>query len=67
MVCLGIVFSFYVAIPYSVPQYVFSTLITFVVAEVLEHVNLKLLSRAMYSKHSKGTYNGGLFQQKLEL
>uniref|UniRef100_K4CKA4 Uncharacterized protein n=1 Tax=Solanum lycopersicum TaxID=4081 RepID=K4CKA4_SOLLC len=29
-------------------------------AEVLEDVNHKLLSQAMSSKHSKGTYNGGL-------
>ena len=36
LVCLGIVLSFHVVIPYSVPQYVCSALITFVAAEVLE-------------------------------
>lgn len=60
LVCLGIVLSFHVVIPYSVPQYVFSALITFVAAEVLEGVNLNLLSRVMSSRLSKGTYNGGL-------
>ncbi|KAK4738701.1 hypothetical protein R3W88_002398 [Solanum pinnatisectum] len=60
LVCLGIVLSFHVVIPYSVPQYVCSALITFVAAEVLEGVNLNLLSRAMSSRLSKGTYNGGL-------
>ena len=58
--CLVIVFSFYVTIPYSVPQYVCSALITFLVVEVLEDVNLKLLSQAISSQHSKGTYNCGL-------
>uniref|UniRef100_M0ZFY3 SPX domain-containing membrane protein n=1 Tax=Solanum tuberosum TaxID=4113 RepID=M0ZFY3_SOLTU len=60
LVCLGIVLSFHVVIPYSVPQYVCSALITFVAAEVLEGVNLNLLSRVMSSRLSKGTYNGGL-------
>ncbi|KAJ8573260.1 hypothetical protein K7X08_009771 [Anisodus acutangulus] len=60
LVCLGIVLSFHVLIPYSVPQYVCSALITFVAAEVLEGVNLNLLSRLMSSRLSKGTYNGGL-------
>ena len=36
MVCLGIVLSFHTLIPYSVPQYVGSALLTFVSAEVLE-------------------------------
>ncbi|KAL2547496.1 SPX domain-containing membrane protein [Forsythia ovata] len=36
MVLLGILFSFHVIIPYSVPQYVCSGLILFVSAEVLE-------------------------------
>ncbi|XP_070026652.1 SPX domain-containing membrane protein At4g22990 isoform X2 [Nicotiana tabacum] len=60
LVCLGIVLSFQVIIPYSVPQYVCSALITFVAAEVLEGVNLNLLSRVMSSRLTKGTYNGGL-------
>ncbi|GLT62045.1 hypothetical protein SLA2020_347110 [Shorea laevis] len=60
MVCIGILLSFHVLIPYSVPQYVGSALITFVSAEVLEGVNLSLLSRVMSSRLSKGTYNGGL-------
>uniref|UniRef100_A0A5B6ZET5 SPX domain-containing protein n=1 Tax=Davidia involucrata TaxID=16924 RepID=A0A5B6ZET5_DAVIN len=60
MVCLGIILSFHMVIPYSVPQYVCSALITFVSAEVLEGVNLSLLSRVMSSRLSRGTYNGGL-------
>ncbi|XP_062157409.1 SPX domain-containing membrane protein At4g22990-like isoform X2 [Alnus glutinosa] len=60
MVCIGILLSFHVFIPYSVSQYVGSALITFVSAEVLEGVNLSLLSRVMSSRLSRGTYNGGL-------
>lgn len=36
MVCVGILLSFHVVIPYSVPQYVISGFIMFVSAEVLE-------------------------------
>ncbi|PSS11452.1 SPX domain-containing membrane protein [Actinidia chinensis var. chinensis] len=60
MVCVGILLSFNIIIPYSVPQYVCSGLIMFVFAEVLEGVNLSLLSRVMSSRLSRGTYNGGL-------
>ncbi|XP_062090215.1 SPX domain-containing membrane protein At4g22990-like [Humulus lupulus] len=60
MVCLGILLSFQIVVPYTVPQYVGSALITFVSAEVLEGVNLSLLSRVMSSRLSRGTYNGGL-------
>ncbi|KAM7494194.1 hypothetical protein LguiB_028803 [Lonicera macranthoides] len=60
MVCLGILLSFNLIIPYSVPQYVCSGLVLFVFAEVLEGVNLALLSRVMSSRLSRGTYNGGL-------
>ncbi|KAL3649512.1 hypothetical protein CASFOL_005915 [Castilleja foliolosa] len=60
MVLVGIVLSFQLIIPYSVPQYVCSALLTFVAAEVLEGVNLSLLSRVMSSRLSRGTYNGGL-------
>ncbi|XP_073298795.1 SPX domain-containing membrane protein At4g22990-like isoform X2 [Primulina huaijiensis] len=60
VVFLGILFSFQFIIPYSVPQYVCSGLIMFVSAEVLEGVNLSLLSRVMSSRLSRGTYNGGL-------
>ncbi|XP_052480812.1 SPX domain-containing membrane protein At4g22990 isoform X1 [Gossypium raimondii] len=60
MVFVGILLSFHVIIPYSVPQYVCSGLIMFVSAEVLEGVNLSLLSRVMSSRLSRGTYNGGL-------
>ncbi|XP_009593319.1 SPX domain-containing membrane protein At4g22990 isoform X1 [Nicotiana tomentosiformis] len=60
MVFLGILGSFHVVISYSVPQYVISGLIMFVAAEVLEGVNLSLLSRVMSSRLSRGTYNGGL-------
>ncbi|XP_066332268.1 SPX domain-containing membrane protein OsI_08463 [Miscanthus floridulus] len=60
MVLIGIVMSFCFTPHYSVPQYVTSALITFVFAEVLEGVNLSLLSRVMSSRLSRGTYNGGL-------
>ncbi|XP_004298733.1 PREDICTED: SPX domain-containing membrane protein At4g11810-like [Fragaria vesca subsp. vesca] len=60
LVFLGIVLSFNVIIPYTVAQYVVSGLIMFVSAEVLEGVNLSLLSRVMSSRLSRGTYNGGL-------
>lgn len=60
VVCIGILSSFHIIDPYTVPQYVCSGLITFVSAEVLEGVNLALLSRVMSSRLSRGTYNGGL-------
>ncbi|XP_011035518.1 PREDICTED: SPX domain-containing membrane protein At4g22990-like [Populus euphratica] len=60
MVLIGILLSFQVLIPYTVPQYVGAAFITFVSAEVLEGVNLSLLSRVMSSRLSRGTYNGGL-------
>lgn len=60
VVFLGILLSFHVVNPYTVPQYVCSGLIMFVSAEVLEGVNLSLLSRVMSSRLSRGTYNGGL-------
>ncbi|GJN26683.1 hypothetical protein PR202_gb14634 [Eleusine coracana subsp. coracana] len=60
MVLLGIIMSFRFTPHYSIPQYVTSALITFVFAEVLEGVNLSLLSRVMSSRLSRGTYNGGL-------
>ncbi|KAJ6804163.1 SPX domain-containing membrane protein-like [Iris pallida] len=60
VVLIGIVLSFHVTSQYSVPQYVCSAIITFVAAEVLEGVNLSLLSRVMSSRLARGTYNGGL-------
>ncbi|XP_042024552.1 SPX domain-containing membrane protein At4g22990-like [Salvia splendens] len=60
VVFLGILFSFNFFVPYSVPQYVVAGLVMFVSAEVLEGVNLSLLSRVMSSRLSRGTYNGGL-------
>ncbi|KAF3944738.1 hypothetical protein CMV_028822 [Castanea mollissima] len=60
MVCIGVLLSFHIIVPYSVPQYVCSGLILFVSAEVLEGINLALLSRVMSSRLSRGTYNGGL-------
>ncbi|CAI0425221.1 unnamed protein product [Linum tenue] len=60
MVCIGILLSFNILVPYSASQYVGSALITFVFAEVLEGVNLSLLSRVMSSRLSKGTFNSGL-------
>lgn len=59
-VFIGILFSFQFLIPYSVIQYVGAGLIMFVAAEVLEGVNLSLLSRVMSSRLSRGTFNGGL-------
>ncbi|KAG6482972.1 SPX domain-containing membrane protein OsI_21475-like isoform X1 [Zingiber officinale] len=60
LVLLGILLSFKVTSTYTVPQYVSSALITFVAAEVLEGVNLNLLSQVMSSRLARGTYNGGL-------
>ncbi|XP_078439808.1 major Facilitator Superfamily with SPX (SYG1/Pho81/XPR1) domain-containing protein isoform X2 [Wolffia australiana] len=60
MVCIGILLSFHVTHHYSVAQYVSSGFIMFVAAEVLEGVNLSLLSRVMSSRLARGTYNGGL-------
>ncbi|XP_024986160.1 SPX domain-containing membrane protein At4g22990-like [Cynara cardunculus var. scolymus] len=60
MVCLGIIANFHIIVPYTVTQYVTSGLIMFVSAEVLEGVNLSLLSRVMSSRLSRGTFNGGL-------
>ncbi|XP_042051071.1 SPX domain-containing membrane protein At4g22990-like [Salvia splendens] len=60
VVLLGILFSFESIVKYTVQQYVCSGLIMFVAAEVLEGVNLSLLSRVMSSRLSRGTYNGGL-------
>uniref|UniRef100_A0A7N0UX39 SPX domain-containing protein n=2 Tax=Kalanchoe fedtschenkoi TaxID=63787 RepID=A0A7N0UX39_KALFE len=60
IVCIGILASFHAVIPYSAPQYVGAALVTFVFAEVIEGVNLSLLSRVMSSRLSRGTYNGGL-------
>ncbi|PRQ17851.1 putative SPX domain, major facilitator superfamily [Rosa chinensis] len=60
LVFIGIVISFNIIIPYTVAQYVVSGLVVFVSAEVLEGVNLSLLSRVMSSRLSRGTYNGGL-------
>ncbi|KAF7079803.1 hypothetical protein CFC21_083985 [Triticum aestivum] len=60
MVLIGIASSFHFGSSYCEAQYVVSALITFVFAEVLEGVNLSLLSRVMSSRLSRGTYNGGL-------
>ncbi|KAE9611330.1 hypothetical protein Lal_00011681 [Lupinus albus] len=60
VVLIGILFSFHTIFPYSQPQYICSGLVMFVSAEVLEGVNLSLLSRVMSSRLSRGTYNGGL-------
>lgn len=60
MVCIGVLLSFHIIFPYTEPQYICSGLLLFVSAEVLEGVNLSLLSRVMSSRLSRGTYNGGL-------
>ncbi|CAL5063293.1 unnamed protein product [Urochloa decumbens] len=58
---VGILLSFRVAgTNYTAAQYVCSALLTFVSAEVLEGVNLSLLSQVMSSRLSRGTFNGGL-------
>ncbi|KAJ1290471.1 hypothetical protein BS78_02G246400 [Paspalum vaginatum] len=57
---LGVLLSFRVTGTYTAAQYVCSALLTFVSAEVLEGVNLSLLSQVMSSRLSRGTYNGGL-------
>ncbi|KAM7276069.1 hypothetical protein ACFE04_017935 [Oxalis oulophora] len=64
MVCVGILLSFNILQSYTVPQYVGSAMITFVSAEVLEGVNLSLLSRVMSSRLSRGTFNGGLLSKE---
>lgn len=58
--CLGIIVCFVGPIPYTVAQYVTGALITFVAAEVLEGVNLSLLSKVMSARLAQGTYNNGL-------
>ncbi|KAJ3680054.1 hypothetical protein LUZ60_016332 [Juncus effusus] len=60
IVLIGIILSFKYTSHYSVPQYVISALITFVASQVLEGVNLSLLSRVMSSRLARGTFNGGL-------
>ncbi|KAJ7562813.1 hypothetical protein O6H91_03G085100 [Diphasiastrum complanatum] len=59
--CLGVLVSFkYGPVPYTPVQYVSGALLIFVSAEVLEGVNLSLLSKVMSSRLARGTYNGGL-------
>ncbi|KAH9573003.1 hypothetical protein CY35_02G182800 [Sphagnum magellanicum] len=61
LTCLGVLVSFdYGLMPYSVTQYISGALLMFVSAEVLEGVNLSLLSKVMSSRLARGTYNGGL-------
>lgn len=60
IMCLGVIISFVGPFHYSVAQYVSGALITFVAAEVLEGVNLSLLSKVMSARLARGTYNNGL-------
>lgn len=60
LTCLGILASFKFSTHYTVAQYIIGAFITFVSAEVLEGVNLSLLSKVMSSRLAHGTYNGGL-------
>ncbi|CAM6126172.1 unnamed protein product [Calypogeia fissa] len=61
LTCVGVVVSFkYFGVPYTVEQYVVGALLIFVSAEVLEGVNLALLSKVMSSRLARGTFNGGL-------
>ncbi|BAT09019.1 Os09g0521800, partial [Oryza sativa Japonica Group] len=56
----GVMLSFKLTVEYTAAQYVCSAVLTFVSAEVVEGVNLSLLSRVMSARLSRGTYNGGL-------
>uniref|UniRef100_A0A0E0B5G8 SPX domain-containing protein n=1 Tax=Oryza glumipatula TaxID=40148 RepID=A0A0E0B5G8_9ORYZ len=56
----GVMLSFKLTAEYTAAQYVCSAVLTFVSAEVVEGVNLSLLSRVMSARLSRGTYNGGL-------
>ncbi|KAL3696413.1 hypothetical protein R1sor_010489 [Riccia sorocarpa] len=59
--CVGLVVSFrYGGIPYTMTQYISGALLIFVSAEVLEGVNLALLSKVMSARLARGTFNGGL-------
>ncbi|KAI5077106.1 hypothetical protein GOP47_0006930 [Adiantum capillus-veneris] len=60
MTCIGIAISFVWPVRYTAAQYVIGSLITFVSAEVLEGVNLALLSKVMSPRLARGTYNNGL-------
>jgi hypothetical protein len=61
LTCLGVLVSFdYGLMAYSVTQYISGALLMFISAEVLEGVNLSLLSKVMSSRLARGTYNGGL-------
>jgi hypothetical protein len=51
----GVLLSFNVVWTYTAAQYVCSALLTFVAAEVLEGVNLSLLSQVMPARLSRGT------------
>ncbi|KAG5008329.1 hypothetical protein JHK85_026871 [Glycine max] len=53
MVCIGLLLSFHIMIPYSVTQYVGSALITFVSAEVLEGNPLKRSFKNMEVLHEQ--------------
>lgn len=53
LVCIGILLSFHVLFPYSVPQYVGSALLTFVAAEVLEGNSLSRFGTIIASLFSK--------------
>uniref|UniRef100_A0A0E0ETY8 SPX domain-containing protein n=1 Tax=Oryza meridionalis TaxID=40149 RepID=A0A0E0ETY8_9ORYZ len=56
----GVMLSFKLTAEYTAAQYVCSAVLTFASAEVVEGVNLSLLSRVMSARLSRGTYNGGL-------
>lgn len=61
LTCLGVVVIVDNGLmPYSVTQYISGGLVMFISAELLEGVNLLLLSNVMSSRLAWGTYNGGL-------
>ncbi|KAH6554926.1 hypothetical protein KP509_1Z296300 [Ceratopteris richardii] len=60
MTCVGLATLFAGPIPYTKAQYMTGALIGFVSTEVLEGVNLSLLSKVMSPRLAKGTYNNGL-------
>ncbi|GBG74106.1 hypothetical protein CBR_g17817 [Chara braunii] len=49
-----------IGLQYSVVQYVLSAMVIFVSCQVLEGVNLSLMSKVMSDKLSRGTFNCGL-------
>ncbi|XP_024536516.1 SPX domain-containing membrane protein Os06g0129400 [Selaginella moellendorffii] len=60
LTCVGVLVSFSGPFRYTIVQYIAGAVLIFVSAEVLEGVNLSLLSKVMSSRLARGTFNGGL-------